>query len=259
MCRLIAISIVKNEADNYLADWLKNMKNYTDYHIFLDDASTDNTPNLIQTALNKGYKGELHIRTNSLFQENEPALRSELWEYTRKIAKEGDWILIVDADEFYDEHLLKFKKKLQQLNNKKYACAGVSCLDMWTESKYRVDGFWSPTTPDIRLIAYKNVKFENSTTCLHAPPYPASTDITKIYKSFIPKIHLAYLREKDRLRKYRFYTENTEIGTISHQHALSILDVPPKLKRFRNIKKIIGKDSIFTITVKNIKRILNIG
>lgn len=38
MNRLIAISIVKNEENNYLADWLRNLRKFVDYHIFLDDA-----------------------------------------------------------------------------------------------------------------------------------------------------------------------------------------------------------------------------
>lgn len=34
MNRLIAITIVRNEKDNYLTDWLRNISKYTDYLYF---------------------------------------------------------------------------------------------------------------------------------------------------------------------------------------------------------------------------------
>ena len=45
--RLIAITIVRNETGNYLTEWLKNIGSIADYHVFLDDASDDNTPAVI--------------------------------------------------------------------------------------------------------------------------------------------------------------------------------------------------------------------
>lgn len=113
--RLIAITIIRNEENNYLHDWLKNIAQIADYHIFLDDASDDTTPEIVARHL-ESHRGELHRRKTSLFRENEPALRSELWEYTRAVARDGDWILIVDADEFYDDKIIRLKRKLLKTN-----------------------------------------------------------------------------------------------------------------------------------------------
>ena len=177
--RVIGITIIKNESQNYLNDWLNEIRKIVDYHIFLDDASTDNTPNIIRDHLKK-YPGELHILKQSLFKDNEPLLRSKLWNYARNVARDGDWILIVDADEFYDENLLSLKKKLLKNKYPNIDVVKVSCLDMWNATSYRVDGNWSPKKSDVRLIRYYDVDFgwENNTN-LHNPPYPYSTNIQK--------------------------------------------------------------------------------
>lgn len=257
MNRLIAISIVKNEENNYLADWLRNLRKFVDYHIFLDDASDDKTPDIIQNFINSGYKGEIHRRKESLFAENEPALRSELWQYTRKFAENGDWILIVDADEFYDKRLLSFKQKIPYLNKKHYECVKVSCRDMWTKNKYRCDGYWSPKGTDVRLIAFQDLDFCNNGNNLHLPCYPAGLNIKNNYKMFIPKIHLAYLREKDRKRRYEFYTNAKNTDAHSIKHAKSILEVKPKLKNLYNSFELI-LDKLFSIYENPMNDILNI-
>ena len=231
MGKLIGITIVKNETHNYLDAWLKNMENFLDYHIFLDDASTDNTPEYIQSIIDSGYKGEVHQRETSLFKDNEPKLRAELWEYARKVAKDGDWILIVDADEFYDERLLELKPKLFKLNPKKYECVKVSIVDMWDKEHYRTDGLWSPKNSDVRIIRYKDCEFGATSTELHQPPYPASLNTKKKYKTYIPKIHMAYLKKADRIRRYEFYKQNVD-NTKLNAHALSVLETKPILNKY---------------------------
>lgn len=222
--RLIAITIIRNEENNYLHDWLKNIAQIADYHIFLDDASDDTTPEIVARHL-ESHRGELHRRKTSLFRENEPALRSELWEYTRAVARDGDWILIVDADEFYDDKIIRLKRKLLKNKYPHAEVVKVSCLDMWNQYEYRVDGYWSPAGTAVRIIRYHNVPFGATGTSLHLPPYPASTDITKNQKIFIPIIHTAYLRKSDRIRRYKFYTQNVSQDTdvVSYQHAMSIM------------------------------------
>lgn len=233
--RLIAITIIRNEEHNFLSSWLDNVRKIVDYHIFVDDASDDKTPQIIAEHLKK-YPGELHIRKTSLFRQNEPALRDELWKYTRHIAHDGDWILIVDADEFYDGHLLRLKKKLLDNKFPNAEVVKVSCLDMWTTSSYRVDGYWSPLHSDVRLIRYHNVDFNAQKDQLHQPPYPSTTNTKKKLSCFIPKIHLAYLREQDRERRYEFYSKNVSAqkDPISYKHVLSIKSDSIRLKSFFN-------------------------
>lgn len=231
--RLIAITIIRNEENNYLDDWLKNIGQIADYHVFLDDASDDNTPAVVAEHL-KSHRGELHRRKTSLFRENEPALRSELWQHVRRVAHEGDWILIVDADEFYDEWLMKIKPKLIANKFPDAEVIKVSCLDMWTPREYRCDGAWSPMNTDVRIIRYHDVPFGETGHALHLPPYPASTNIAKKIDIFIPKIHLAYLRVSDRKQRYDFYLRNVSQNAdpVSYKHALSIMNQNVELKPY---------------------------
>ncbi|MDL2272298.1 glycosyltransferase family 2 protein [Desulfovibrio sp. OttesenSCG-928-I05] len=229
--RLIAITIVRNEAGNFLRPWLENVAQLVDFHIFLDDGSDDATPDIIAGHLQK-YPGLLFRRDVSLFKDNEPKLRGELWEYTRRIAREGDWIFIVDADEFVDEHFLDVKP---QLLGNKFPHADIvklSILDMWTASAYRCDGKWSPKHRSVRLIRYNDVPFGEEGTELHHPPYPASTNLSKKIKIYIPLFHFAYVRRKDRARRYQFYTRNVAQGTQAYAHALSIMEPDIRLKPF---------------------------
>jgi len=223
--RLIAITIVRNETGNYLTEWLKNIGSIADYHVFLDDASDDNTPAVISRHL-ESHPGELHRRKTSLFRENEPALGGQPWEHERRVARSSDWILIVDADEFYDHNLMRLKPQLLADRYPDVEVVKVSCLDMWNKTSYRTDGLWSPEYVDTRIIRYHDVPFGATGTELHLPPYPASTNLAQNLKIWIPKIHLAYLRNGDKIRRYNFYTTNVSADTdpVSHRHAMSIAD-----------------------------------
>lgn len=255
--RLIATTIIRNEENNYLKPWLENMANFVDYHIFLDDASDDKTPEIIQKYLDSGYQGELHRRQTSIFRENEPKLRSELWNYTKKVAKDGDWILIVDADEFYDERLLKLKNKLFKKSFRKYGHINVSVLDMWDEYNYRCDGFWSPWHASLRIFRFIDCEFICESKSLHQKLYPEQIENTNSYHIYLPIMHhMAYLRIKDRIRRYNFYTENVDKNSISYGHALSILDKIPKLKPYRNFFDKFRKNKINVFKSIIIKKVL---
>lgn len=248
--RLIAITIVRNEEHNFLRDWLQNIGCVADWHIFLDDASDDNTPKIIAEHL-KTHAGELHRRKTCLFRENEPALRGELWEYVRRVARDGDWILIVDADEFYDGHLKELKSQLLKNKYPNADVVKVSCLDMWNARAYRTDGYWSPIGTDTRIIRYHNVPFGATGTALHLPPYPASTDLTKNLKKWIPKAHFAYMRESDKLRRYNFYTANVSADkdSASYKHAQSIMNTDVKLRPYfyfwNSMRAILKNDKMY--------------
>ncbi|MCL1786204.1 MAG: glycosyltransferase [Alphaproteobacteria bacterium] len=230
--RLIAMTIVRNESKNYLEPWLENMRGIVDYHVFLDDASDDDTPKIIQAAIDAGYPGELHRRDTSLFMKNEPALRGELWEHVRKIAGPGDWILIADADEFYDERMTAFKERALQWDFEYDVCR-ISCCDMWDGEHYRVDGRWSPARSMTRLFRFKDIPFGAGAAELHQPPHPAGLNLENNYKTFLPMLHAAYLRPMDRKLRYHRYVKNAP-NEVMKKHALSVLDVPPKLKKLKS-------------------------
>ena len=92
------------------------------------------------------------------------------------------------------------------------------------------------------------------------PPYPSSTDITKNIDINIPKIHLAYLRDNDKKRRYQFYTKNVsqEQDNVSYKHALSILDTNVKITEIFNFWKVlnalINGDKLYLQIYKTIQK-----
>ena len=228
--RLVGITIIRNESKNFLRPWLENMRGHLDYHVFLDDASDDDTPDIIQAAIDAGYPGELHRRKTSLFLENEPKLRAELWEHARKVCVDGDWVLIVDADEFYGSDLTSFmcKKALRRI---KKNIVSVRCCDMWDREHYRVDGVWNYTKAP-RLIRFIDTPFGDRAAEFHSPAYPNIYVKMKLHETKIKMVHLAYLRDTDKQRRYDRYTQNAPNEGML-KHAKSILEVTPKLKKLK--------------------------
>lgn len=224
MNRLIAISIVRNEKNRFLESWLENVQSYADLHIILDDASDDGTIEIIEQKKNEGYKIELFKRDISEFKTKEAFIRSQLWELTKNFTHKDDWILVVDADEFYGQEFLDKKQSLLQLEN--YDVITFRLLDMWNETHYRIDGHWSPYFN--RLFRFKDEPFTfNYQDGLHHPSTPyyvLNTSKERIYQSEIPCFHKSYITEELRDTKYKFYKENVT-NPFDLAHALTIKEV----------------------------------
>jgi hypothetical protein len=95
---LLAMMVVRNEANRYLRPVLERLGRLVDGIVILDDASTDETPGLC-----RAHPKVIRFRqlNSSLFSRNEAALRSLLWEM--RVELEPAWILALDADELLEE------------------------------------------------------------------------------------------------------------------------------------------------------------
>jgi len=211
--RLIVGSIVGNEKDNYLEEWLTNVKGYADLHIVIDDASTDGSNKILKAS------GAIVTRNKkSLFKTDEAQLRTQLWEKIRAHAKKGDWIFIVDSDEFYDS------PKAEILANCKGEVAAIKLCDMWSEEEYRIDGYWSPYF--CRLFEFRDMPYDIIQQGLHTSPIPHYAQASKeVYVSSLRCRHMAYVRVADRKRRYDFYLANVK-DDFNLAHAKSIVKVP---------------------------------
>jgi len=225
MSKIIVGSIVRNEIDRRVGDWLENVQTYCDKHIIIDDASDDGTTELLRiyAGLNKNViliEGKV-----SKFTEQESTLRDNLWEHIRDVAKEedDDWVLIADADEFYSEEDAKEMVKFCGSAKKDdYDVAAIRLLDMWNETQYRVDGYWSPYFH--RLFRYKNKPFcKKLKDGLHLPAIPEYASKTKdVYMSDIRCQHFSYHTEQLRKNKYDYYIKNVK-DNFNLNHAKTII------------------------------------
>lgn len=233
MAKIITLTIIRNEEGRFLDEWLDNISSYSDYIVIVDDASTDNTPDVIEKRL-KGTNYSLHRLKESLFKQDELKLRAILWEECRKIADEGDTIIVVDSDEMMCKEIQTMKKVLA--NIKENISIGFKKIEMWDKENYRIDKLWSNYF--IRGFKYRDETWGyKDTKGLHLPCIPAYAFLNPIvWNSGIRVKHLAYETEHLRKTKSEFALKNVAVDDeVNYPQLQSIMDPEPKLKKFEQI------------------------
>lgn len=104
--KIVGISLIKNE-DQYIERVLKNVIDFCDEIIVLDNFSTDNTFKIVENLAQQYQK----IKLSKL----KDPLKSH--KYIEKYANTNTWILGVDGDEIFDPNGLK-KLRLEILSSK---------------------------------------------------------------------------------------------------------------------------------------------
>lgn len=224
---LIGAMLVRNEAGRWIETVLQQMAMVCDIIIIVDDCSTDETPEIC-----KKY-GEVFYSDRSYWGTNELRQRKFLWHLAVGEAKEGDWILCLDADETIPniELLLERIKQAEQ-----YDCDGLgfNLYDMWSQTHYRDDELWNAHTRDwvmcVRYDANREYIWRN--TPLHCGRFPLNA-CTTIGQTGMRIQHWGWSRPEDREAKYRRYMEADPEGKNgSLEQYRSILDPNPNLKEF---------------------------
>jgi len=225
---IIVPVLVRNEANRNLDLFLKTTSIFADKIIILDDCSDDNTIDIC-----KEYKKvEIFESPFSIpmFSIDESKLRSHLWDRVRLIAKEGDWIFSLDADEIVSKNFINLKDKIiEDCNKNKYDWITFHLCDMWNEKQYRVDGYWSPLFR--RFFRFKDLEYGKNAK-LHVGSLPKYADESKNGTSYsnVKIKHLSYIKDEDKEKKYNFYIKNT-FG-FNFLHALTIKDKNPRLVEY---------------------------
>ena len=232
MNNLILGSLVYNEEHRFLEKFLTNMSQLTNKIVIVDDGSTDNSVHICSK-----FTSNISI-TDRLMTKNESVLRSKLWEECIKIAKDGDYILIQDCDEFYtDNSLQNFERTLKIGDSLGADSITITKYDMWNDKQYREDPpYWQAHFHFlVWCVKYrKNYDYYWNNMKLHCGSLP----INAYYCAFPSKLqvqHMAYSTPELRQQKVDFYKNldpNAQWG-IKEQYD-SILSKNPNLIDFKD-------------------------
>lgn len=221
--------LVKNEAGRYLEDVLSQASTFIDNAVILDDASEDDTVEVCQKIL-KGVPLTLVSNPEPCF-DNEIVLRKQLWEMA--VQTRPDWILILDADEVFEDRALSELKKLAGRPGIYYY--SFRLYDMWTPEYYREDAYWCAHKYHrpfmVRYVPGFNYLWKE--TPLHCGRFPRNIGELKGENSSLRIKHLGWMRPEDRLAKYYRYRRldpESRYG-IAEQYQ-SILEPRPNLVRW---------------------------
>lgn len=221
--------LVRNEADRYLETVLAQAGRYVDQAVILDDASGDGTVELCQRML-------AHIPLHMVVNRepgfgNEIQLRKQLWEMA--VAADPEWILILDADEIFEERMVHEAKLIAA--NTEEDVVSFRLYDMWTEECYREDACWNAhMTYRPFMVRYKpDFLYRWRETPQHCGRFPENIGQLRGTKSEIRVKHLGWMRPTDRLVKYyRYKLLDPEGRYGNREQYLSILDPKPNLRRW---------------------------
>lgn len=218
---LIAQMVARNEANRYLAEVLSDLRSKVDKIVFTDDASDDDTPLIAKHA-----GAHVYHMPEPTFTVNEGALRQAAWNNLENHAREGDWILAIDADEkFFPNDRLDY-----WLSQTRFTVLGVTFYHMWNEKGYRMDKAWAPTVSQ-RLFRFRpNGLFRERRLACGSEPSYVMQDIRR--GRFNPRTglrmqHLGYARDEDKIAKFERYMQLDKGDFHSLQHIKSIMDEDP--------------------------------
>jgi len=112
--KLVIGAMFKNEG-HIIKEWVDHYKFHGVDHIYLiNDGSTDNSEEILQSYINEGY-----VTLFNYFPNEEKLRQIELYElYFRNVLKDSEWMSIIDLDEFiYSPKYLNLKDALHKYND----------------------------------------------------------------------------------------------------------------------------------------------
>jgi hypothetical protein len=247
--KIIIGSLTHNdETKGWLENWFKTNVKYADKFVILDDCSTDNTFKYLTEQKTQHDNLFLYTTHEPTFAQNENEIRSILWEKIKLHAEEGDWVLILDSDELLQETFNMIR------NNMSEDCLLVfKKIELWEESKYRVDNLWSNYFE--RMFPFRNEYFGWEGKGFHHPQIPKYATMLKRNNTLIPITHISYQTKELRNKKFDFMIRNDQqLQDISYYNFMTIKDESKKKLKltndymFQNIDNIIlDLDNTFEI------------
>lgn len=229
MAKLTAMMLVRNEGQRYLKQCLDSLSGFVDELVVWDDASTDNTAEI---CCSYSILRAMGRSANSIFWQNESALRQQLLDLTLETAPQ--WIMAIDADEIFED---KAKKVMHALLKGDHNWVAFPFYDFWgSTSHYRVDGLWNPKgryMPMVFRINSRQQHYVFPQQRLHCGRLPLGAVTGKGLKVNLRLKHFGWANSEEHRKKYLRYIEADPDGKhspLSHYH--SILLSKPSLKKW---------------------------
>jgi glycosyltransferase involved in cell wall biosynthesis len=218
--------VVKNERGRYLEQALKQHRQYIDDAVIIDDASTDNTIEIVEQAL-EGIPLKL-IRNDSSKFLNEIQLRKQQWEET--ISVNPEWILNMDADEIFENRFVEEADSLMRTSGVYLYCFRL--YDLWTSNSYRDDAYWqSHHIYRPFLLRYlPGYDYRWKETAQHCGRFPENIFEFPNRMSDLRIKHYGWAKREERLSKVKRYLlldPGLQLGDKGQY--MSILDRNPNL------------------------------
>lgn len=226
---------VKNESDRYLEHCLQWHNEFLDgIHVF-DDCSTDDSVKVAES--NGAVVSSQSIPFGQVsFMSNEALFRQEAWRKMIEVMQPetGDWILALDADEFFTSWEGSERDALERAILVTDLLRDVHAVNLRVDEVFdveddgtpwkRVDGYWNEISA-VRLARYKP-EFTFVPKKMGGGSVPSYVEHS--YDARLEHyglVHYGYAREADRQAKYQRYS-GLEGNGHSSKHVESILKTP---------------------------------
>jgi hypothetical protein len=148
----------------------------------------------------------VHIVHNPVSKfSNEVTLRKQQWQEV--IKTNPDWILILDADEFFETNMRTEIQKLTNQNQIDVWCFRL--YDFWNTDQYRDDMYWSAHNyyRPFLMRYKKDFNYTWKESAQHCGRIPMNSLNLPSGRSEMRLKHLGWANEQDRLAKYKRYQE----------------------------------------------------
>jgi glycosyltransferase involved in cell wall biosynthesis len=233
--RIVALTVTKNEAKNYLSEVLEVLSAAVDEIVVYDDDSSDETPDVARAYGCRVGKKPVGVPS---FLIHEGEFRQAAWGYCGRALKldRTDWVMVVDADELLLSCDGRTKERLHQLVKQAGDSTGIliQAHECWGHDDdgtplVRVDGEWG------RIFNTRLCRFQPGGTFVNKKMGAGSGPTyvnDKVYNdpNGVYLLHLGYSTLEGRINRSERYLSLNDHGHSS-AHVNSIL-AAPVLERF---------------------------
>lgn len=241
--RIVASVIVRNEADRYLAPFLRHLAGFCAETRVLDDGSTDGWADRLygEFAMPASLLARLKVRRveESSFWQDEGAARQALLEWTLE-ADEPDYVLAIDADEFITDPAAlvaacRTGEAVVTLNMQEIWKLSPECLCVrqdggWREHPvpilWRVPGATVRAHDAARPFPLRQWRIPDRKVACGREPQ-AIRDVVRagrhVLRSRVDVLHMGWACEADRQARYERYVEHDGGRYHAGAHLRSIM------------------------------------